>query len=373
MGRFKDSLGAVPLTSGRSAWKNASGRNPCPVCLHDSWCSIRADGALVACRREPSPHEKLDRADVVYWVHVLDEQAPPLRAVGPAVEPGAVERAPASVLDEAYRAVLSALRLTEAHAADLERRGLDARQVAERGYRSLPLEGRSALAALVVERVGEAAARGVPGLRVAEREGRTWWTFGGATGLLIPVRDVAGRIVALKVRRDGDGEGPRYTYVSSAQHGGAGALLAVHVPLLSEETDCTRLRISEGELKSDVASALTYLPTLSLPGVGSWRAVLPVLRQLACREAVVSFDADHRDEPAVATACALLLRALDAEGFSVAVERWDARLGKGVDDVVVKYGAGALRLLEGAAVRSYPDWLLDQAERIRRAREGAKL
>ena len=77
-------------------------------------------------------------------------------------------------------------------------------------------------------------------------------------------RDLQTRIIALKVRADG-GDGPRYSSVSSYNHGGAGAGAHVHVPVF--DGDCTIVRVTEGELKADVATVLSGILTLGLPGV----------------------------------------------------------------------------------------------------------
>ena len=66
---------------------------------------------------------------------------------------------------------------------------------------------------------------------MAEQDGRRWWSLAGAAGLLIPVRNLDGHIVALKVRADVPGDGPKYTTISSAKHGGPSPGAQVHVPL----------------------------------------------------------------------------------------------------------------------------------------------
>ena len=40
------------------------------------------------------------------------------------------------------------------------------------------------------------------------------------------------------------------------------------------------MRITEGELKADIAYVASGVPTISFPGVDSWRVVVPVLREL---------------------------------------------------------------------------------------------
>lgn len=368
MSRTKDGIGYV-VSGGRGAWRNVSSRVRCPICGHDSWCSIRSDGALVACRRDSHGIARTDRSGVDYWIHALDSQTSASNSfdAGPEAQTF-TERVDDETLDSAHRILLAELTLAATHRTALEARGLPPDEIRTREYRSLPLEGRSALARKLVDRLGETAARGVPGVYVREDGGRTWWTFGGSPGLLIPVRDIAGRIVALKVRRDEAGDGPRYTYVSGATHGGARAALAVHVPLLPAAVSRDIVRVTEGELKADVAFVLSELPTVSLPGVGSWRAAVPALQALAATGVILSFDVDHSAKPEVGEALAFLVHDCDRAGLRVAIERWDVRCGKGIDDVLCAGHAGRLRFVCGASAIAYADSLLDRAARVRGGR-----
>ncbi len=140
--------------------------------------------------------------------------------------------------------------------------------------------------------------------------------------------------MALKVRRDDDsGEHPRYLYVSSIGHSGPGPEAPVHVPRWDGDT--ARLRLTEGELKADVATALSGMLTVSVPGVSAWRGALPVLRHLAPETVILAFDADTVDNPHVARAAEATAEALASEGWEVAVESWDGALAKGIDDALV--------------------------------------
>ena len=77
-------------------------------------------------------------------------------------------------------------------------------------------------------------------------------------GLVIPVRQ-SGQIVALKVRKHYETDGPKYVYLSG--DGGPSCGSPVHVPLgITGPVDT--VRVTEGELKSDVAYAWTGLPTI---------------------------------------------------------------------------------------------------------------
>ena len=131
----------------------------------------------------------------------------------------------------------------------------------------------------LVERFGADICRQVPGLYLRAQAGRRWWSVAGAPGLAIPLRDRHGRIIGFKVRSDDADADQKYTTISSTKYGGPGPGAPVHVPHhtgMSLEV----IRVTEGELKADVATVLTGILTLSIPGVSAWRAVIRVLEQL---------------------------------------------------------------------------------------------
>src|SRR5262249_10341255 len=154
------------------------------------------------------------------------------------------DRADADTLDRIYSSLLSRLQLSESHRDGLRQRGLSDAEIDRRRYRSLPVHGRARLAQELREQHGDAVLR-VPGIIVREREGRRYLTVAGAAGLLIPVRDAAGRIVALAVRRDDKGNGPRYSWLSSSRHGGPGPGAPAHVPL-GVTAPVELVRVTEG-------------------------------------------------------------------------------------------------------------------------------
>src|SRR5262249_49586556 len=148
---------------------------------------------------------------------------------------------------------------------------------------------------------GANACAQVPGFYVAERNGRHWWTLAGAAGLLIPVRDLDDHIVALKVRADAPGDSPKYTTISSAKYDGTSPVAKVHVPLQDAPTSDT-VRLTEDELKADVATVCSGMLTVSVPGVAMWRKVLPVFEALQPQRVLLAFDADWRTNPHVTQA-----------------------------------------------------------------------
>lgn len=325
-------------------WREATRQQRCPICSHDSWCRLSTDGALAICRRLDTGEgeHRLDRNEADYWLYRLDG--------GTGVDPTPWEPDPRlPCADETtrnlvYRAVLSHLTLTLAHHDALIQRGLSNEAIRTCGYRTLPSDDRSALVKALLEDFDEATLRIIPGAYVKTENGQSWWSWAGAPGLLIPVRNVAGRIVALKVRAD-DPKLPRYSSISSRRHGGAGPGALIHIPLHEDTVDTTTVRITEGELKADVAQHRTGILTLAVPGVSNWRPVVPILKSLDAQRVLVAFDADTRTNPHVAAALARTCEELTAQGWDVQRETWPEDWGKGIDDILV---AGHTPMLEDA-------------------------
>jgi hypothetical protein len=265
------------------------------------------------------------------------------------------KRADPDTLHEVYSALLERLSLSKAHREALNLRGLNDDAIDRAGYRTLPVQGRPRIVRELRERFGDKLLR-VPGFIVKESQSGRYLTLRGSAGLLVPCRDRTGRIVALKVRRDDVSEGGRrYVYCSSAGNGGPGPGAPIHCPSGIPEA-ATLVRLVEGELKADIVQELTRLPTMSVPGVASWRPALAVLQALGCETVRLAFDADAWVNATVARALARCADALTEAGYVVELERWDAADGKGLDDLLA---AGKVaELLQGdAALQTVRDIL----------------
>lgn len=325
-----------PAPADGRAWVDAAASRPCPVCGGASWCQTARDGATVLCKRVSSARGRVNRAGVEFYIHHLADRpgARVARSSSSAPTAPSVQRAEAVTLDAGYRALLGALTLDATDLDALRARGLTDAAIAEAGYRTLPAQGRARLARVVFDALGDAAV-GVPGVVQRAEAGRSWWSIAGVPGVVIPCRDLAGRIVALKVRRREAGEGPRYLYLTSARAGGPAAACVLHVPVraraILETAGPVRLVVTEGELKADVASELLGAPVVSVPGVGAWRMAVEAARTLRPRSVAVALDADARTNRTVAGAQRSLVDALRAEGHRVELWTWPARF-KGLDD-----------------------------------------
>lgn len=318
----------------KTVWKSVRRASPCPICSHGDWCGVSADGTLAACRRieQGCYKSKNDKSCVPVYLHRLNGDDARSR-VDPPPNGSTAKRADDETLHRVYDALLGSLVVTQSHRDNLRHRGLSDAEIDRRLYRSLPRQGLAKLARELADRFGAETLLSVPGFIAKDGARGKFITIAGRAGMLIPCRNVDGKIVALKIRRDAEGDGPRYCYLSSSKCGGPGPGSPCHIPL-GIGNPAEAVRITEGELKSDIAFALSNVPTISFPGVGSWRGVLPTIQQLRTTTVFISFDADANDKPAVARALADCYQSLIADGFKVCVERWDAAHGKGVDDIL---------------------------------------
>jgi hypothetical protein len=329
-------------------WHTVSRTTPCSICGKPDWCCASTDGAWALCRRVDTGAgiHKVDKAGVDYWLYRIDDDARRRPSSVELPSHPCADRAAPAVLDRIYHALLGTLPLSSDHRQALWQRGLADSDISRYQYGTLPLKGRATLAKRVADWWGAEVCAQVPGFYVAERNGQRWWSLAGAAGLLIPVRNFDGHIIALKVRADDSGNGPKYTTVSSTKYCGPSPGAQVHVPLFSgQHGDIVRL--TEGELKADVATALSGLLTVAIPGVALWRRALPVLQALGLQRVLLSFDADWRTNPHVAQALGQAAFALVTAGYEVQIEVWEPALGKGIDDLLA---AGHTPVRQSAAL-----------------------
>lgn len=300
-----------------------SAKKPCPACGASKRCIASPDGSTALCYWPDRVHPGVsgrrfrdkngDEFLAVHSQHPVRQRRLRSDAGFPRTPSTA---APADHLNDVYTAFLKVLTLSSGHEADLRRRGLSDSEVQLRGYRSLSY-GRHEIAARLLDQFGPAACAAVPGIVI--KDSRPWIT--GAVGLVVPVRDVAGRIVALKVRSDRLEAHGKYSSVSSRRYGGPGPGAPVHVPLYAGSTPEV-VRVTEGELKGDVATALSGIRTIAVPGVTVWRPVLPIIEALQPKRVLIAYDADYQTNPNVRRALGQVAEAVAARGYRVEIETW---------------------------------------------------
>lgn len=296
---------------------SASKRHPCPICNGKKWCRFTSSIAL--CRFLSGGIERVDKLGSIFWLYILDSRTRERKATfEPLVQ---VECASATVLDKVYRSLNSKLSLSDIHRQKLTLRGFSKNEIETRKYKSFQLQGRYKIAKELLREFGEATCRTIPGLIIKTGDSGSYFTLAGAPGLLIPVRNIEQQIIGYKIRSDSEEHHERYSYFSSRSHGGVSPGCQIHVPIFNQAPR-SMVRITEGELKSDLVTALSGLHTISIPGVTNWQMVMPVLAQMKVQNVIVALDQDMWTNTNVAQALFNLTKKLTENSIRWGIETW---------------------------------------------------
>lgn len=303
----------------KGQWLPVSSRQPCRICGKPDWCSQSADGKATICRRidDGKGLHYIDKSGMDYWIYRKNSGSPRYRPPTVTETP----RADAATLNAVYGTLLSLLDLSLEHSSQLRSRGLSTSEISFRGYRTLEADNRYTAAEYLLEQFGSEVCEKIPGLYRERVRKSVAWKLAGANGLLIPVRNASRQIVALKIRSDQPDTPAKYTSLSSSKHAGPGPGAQVHVPLF-KGIETGTIRLTEGELKADIATAISGILTVSIPGVACWRLAIPTLKHLNTRTVRLAFDSDAATNPNVARALKHSAEALSEHAFDVEVEVW---------------------------------------------------
>lgn len=229
-----------------------------------------------------------------------------------------------------YTALLSKLSLAQDHEQNLLNRGLTYEDIVRLGYKTTPVVGMSAIAKQL-QTEGYYLA-GVPGFY---RNSNDEWSFiQEKRGILIPVRDIKGRIQGLQIRRD-NMQKRKFRWVSSTdQKDGCRSESWAH---LAGPIRPIAL-LTEGPMKADVIHALTGLTVIAVPGVNALtqlQKTLAELQKAGLCEIKTAFDMDMSTNHYVQSAYKKLLCLLDEMNFKFGTYIWDQNY-KGLDDYIWK-------------------------------------
>jgi hypothetical protein len=313
-------------------WIEATKKNPCPICSKARRCKIAPDANAVLCFRSDQPPAgwyvaKLHDSGATFR---RDAVPKPQRKRSSSNAPATVKQLSPERLHDAYAQLIEKLSLSALHGSDLVKRGLTKDEIDRRQYRSMPLSAdtRAKIAAELAETLGDDFIS-VPGFGF--KDGTP--TLFGAGGMLIPIRNVRGQIVAALIRSDCPNDDNKYTALSSKKYDGNSPGSPGHVPL-GVVGPFERVRIVEGHLKGDVITALDEVPTISCGGVSNWRKGIDSAKELGVKVVRVAFDADARTNDEVARSLLSLVQALRNDGFAIELDRWPPEDGKGLDDLL---------------------------------------
>ena len=256
------------------------------------------------------------------------------------------ERAPADIVSGVLtRLVCAELTLRPEHRARLLARGLTPDEIDRQRYASAPAtRAERERAASALAPYLEAFGGGVPGFY---RDRGRWVIAYRPPGFFIPVRDEHGRIQALSQRVDEPRDGGKYIWLSSSDRdGGASSGAPPHFAGRHLLRDADEVLVTEGAIKSEVASCLARLPVVGVAGTHATRGLAARLKASfpSLRRVVVAYDRDMMKKPQVLEALFSLTAQLEAERLKVRVRTWPGP-EKGIDD----YLLAQLRAAEVAA------------------------
>ncbi len=238
--------------------------------------------------------------------------------------------APIERRDAAYRALLDYLPgLTEEHEQNLRERGLSYRDIERLGFKSLVTEKR-----ILVP-------KGLDTTDVAGfyTKGNSRFVNTDKQGILIPYQDLYGRIGMMELRMFGGKR--RYLRFASGNEGSetgrtgcTKSVSTVHHVGIDPANPPSKVYLTEGGLKADVANALTGRPFLAIAGVNNPRGLtesLQELKALGLETVVMAFDMDLYSNPNVQKAMKRTVELIEETGLQVKYLTWNPAY-KGIDD-----------------------------------------
>ncbi|WP_368502729.1 DUF3854 domain-containing protein (plasmid) [Alkalihalophilus sp. As8PL] len=155
-------------------------------------------------------------------------------------------------------------------------------------------------------------------------------------------------------------KGAKYIWLSSSRKENgtsAGNPLPIHVSvptshLLKWKSGTPRFAetvwITEGGLKGDITIekfAKFFKPhelkewgdtILSVPGVGAWRLLLPIMKEMGVKNVVIAYDMDMIENIYVKDHLFNMVREFKNQHYNVRMSIWDENVAKGIDDLTLK-------------------------------------
>jgi len=328
-------------------WKRVTKQTPCEVCRAKKLCEYTDDGWLhcfddtAARARGGRPWDKRQGGYLIKpderprAMRLLPSQAELTPVVPPDPEPPrAIPSADADTRDAVYTSLLELCPLTTKHGRLLTgpEHGLTPEQARRYGTLQSNTQG---VCATLEQRHGRDVLLGVPGF--IEKDGRI---EARGAGIILPTRDVRGRIAAIDVRREHPEDGQaKYFKLSNGSAGGPSSGTPAHVARPRELRDARTVYVTEGVKKADVAADALGCVVIGVVGHGTWRHALSALDELAeagASECIIALDRDTNPKTVekVDDSRRQLAAATVELGYAVRLAVWDAATAKGLDDLV---------------------------------------
>ncbi len=326
----------------------ASRKTPCLVCGGTSWpCSYLPDRSIRFCGNVRS-----DKPDSLgeTWLHFADDSgaySPPARVVKPVRSP-APQVASVAHRHKVYSAMLDSLTLSAHRRDNLLGRGLTPELIEANGYRNTPTTDESDALADSLSHLG---LEGVAGFFFMRGAWHLRWCR--PAGFFVPYRDFDGNIRGMMWRFDEPVGKAKYRWLSSDPEDvgdrgnikfpmGASSHAPLHFARPELIASSSDIWLTEGALKSDVASFLLNVPFIAAGGVSQFGNDFGerFKQRFPEHRAVVAFDRDwhtgRNGKPNLHVRRALdnLVSQLVAARVPYVVRRWDGP-EKGIDDLAL--------------------------------------
>lgn len=230
-----------------------------------------------------------------------------------------------------YSLLLNKLSLASDHRQNLLSRGLPQEEIDRLGYKTTPVVGMTTLAKQLQEAGCYLA--GVPGFY--RKDDGQWSFLNENRGILIPVRDMQGRIQGMQIRRDNVTR-RKFRWVSTiGKSDGCKAEGWVHVAGIPRPT----IILIEGPMKADIVHFFTGQTVIAIAGVNSLSQLEPVLEEMrnhGVSKIMTAFDMDFLTNPHVQIGYQNLVDLLNKFGITYGTYLWDATYN-GLDDYIWQY------------------------------------
>ena len=274
------------------------------------------------------------------------------RRVKPAPSLPENTKADVESIHQTYSMMLAQLSLTPAHTDHLLSRGLELSDIKELGYKSASAFGHKNLCKNLSK--SGCTLEGVPGFYLAadcetcRKKGITgkecpkcgsknlmkyWDVKLKASGFLIPVWSIQGKIEGLQYRLDKPISNQKYIWLSSNRlEGGASSGSPIH--FVGDPT-ANAVYVTEGPLKGGIAHAFTRKSFVCVPGVksiGKLDSIFTTLKANGTEIIYEAFDMDKYENKDVGSAADKLKDMAKELGFKVKSVWWADHSLKGIDD-----------------------------------------
>jgi len=240
-----------------------------------------------------------------------------------------------------YTKFLNTLKLGDSEKQDLIKRGLTPEIIKNAGYATKGATNNNLTTMAIGAVSSDFNLEGVAGFYANEKTGH--WTCANVQGLAIPIRDIEGNIHSVLIRnakakvQDGKTYNKYIAFSSAGKPKGTKVWQITHCPITkgnAREACGSEVRVTEGVLKADIATALGDVYCVGIQGLKLHNDFELIMKELEISTVRICLDAGEDGNTDMIRCKAELIEKVREIGHDVIVETWDPKYGKGIDDVI---------------------------------------